>query len=232
LPSAEADTVLAIDLKARRNKLGPGGVAVPTPVTSAAVLSSDACQMHKLVNAMYATMKNAPVFECGPIEIEEDGNFYVWVSRLQLRRALLILDSVVKGVEKLGGSFVKGDKFTKSLVVKYPAGTVAFKITERMDHRWTPTRREHYSGGGYFQHHEWKYFPTGKLSFSIVDYYPEGVRKNWKDGKRQRLEDCVPNILECLQQYPTLASQQREQRDLEIDERNRRWHEEYLRRTE
>ena len=44
-------------------------------------------------------------------------------------------------------------------------------------------------------------------------------------GKRQRLENCVLDILECLQPYPMLASQQRERRDLEIAERNRRWHE-------
>lgn len=231
LPAADTDTIMSTALVAGRRKPEPKTAAAPATGAPEVTVSSDVRQMHKLVHSTYVVMKNAPLIEGGPIKIEDEGSFDVWVSRSQLRRALLILDSIVKGVEERGGSFVQGDKFTKHLVAKFAAGTMAFQISERMDYKWVPTKRDYYATGGYFQHHEGKYFPTGKLSFSIPEYYPTGTQKNWNDGKRQRLEDCLEQIVECLQRYPELAIQQQEERDREIAERNRQWHEEYLRRS-
>jgi hypothetical protein len=231
LPAADASTILSTTLVAGRRKPKPKPAEGPAPAAPELTVSGDVREMHKLVHATYVTMKNAPLIEGGPIKIEDEGTFDVWVSRPQLRRALLILDAIVRGVEERGGSFVKGLGLTNHLVAEFPEGEMAFKIAEQMEHNWTPTKREYHPSGGYYQHHEWRYVPKGPLAFYILEYRPTGARKAWRDGKRQRVEDCVPAIVECLQEYPKLARQEREQQAWENAESQRRWHEEYLRRS-
>lgn len=42
--------------------------------------------------------------------------------------------------------------------------------------------------------------PTGELRFTLDEYPGMPVRKSWSDGKRQRLEDKLPQILDGLQE--------------------------------
>jgi len=175
-------------------------------------------------------MKSAPAIERGPIEVAEAGNFDVWVSRKQMRRALLILDAVVKGLEARGATFKAGSGFTKHLVAQFQDGPVAFRIFEQMKRDWVKIGAVPV-GTGFINNHEWRYKPSGKLTFSILDYYPEGTRKNWRDGIRQLVEDKVASIVEQICLNPGITKQQKEKQQREIDERNRLWHENYLRRT-
>jgi hypothetical protein len=231
LSAADTNSVLSVDLKSSQRRMKPRPTRAQVLKVQNVTVSTDSKQLHKIVRAMYDMMKDAREIEHGPVKLEEAGTFSVWVSRSQIRRALLILDTIVKEVEKRGGTFVQDHKFTKHLVVKFPAGNLSFQIAERMDHKWTPTKREPLHGGGYFQHHDWRYFPKGTLGFSVLEYYPKGVRKNWNDGKRQKLEDCLSDIVECLEYYPELAKNQQDQWQREVDERNRQRHEDYLRRS-
>ncbi len=193
-------------------------------------LSDDLRHLHPRVKAQYTAMKSAPVIERGPVQVEEGKFFDLWVSRGQLRRALLILDTVVKGLEAQGASFVVGNFHSKHLVAQFPAGTIAFRIAEKMEHEWVKIRQTPH-GDGYILNHEWRYTPLGNLTFTILDYWPKETRKNWRDGVRQRLEDKAGEIIEQLCLYPRLAKQQQEQQAKECAERNRIWQEEYLRRT-
>ncbi len=200
----------------------------PAEAKPAVSVADDLRQLHPQVQALHAIMKSAPVIERGPVEVAEDGNFNVWLSRQQMRRGLLILDALVKGMEAGGAIFRTGSKFNKHLVAKFPDGMVEFRIYEQMKHEWVKIGSVPV-GAGFMANHEWRYTPSGKLSFSITDHWPQGTRKNWHDGVRQRLEDKVGEIVAQLCANPGLAKKQRDEWESECAERNRLRHEEYLR---
>jgi len=230
LPKLDSITPTSVTIKSAQKKRAakPKKKQVSTePVISVA---DDLRQLHPQVQALHSVMKNAPVIERGPIEVAEAGNFDVWVSRKQMRRALLILDAVVKGLEARGATFIAGSGFTKHLVAQFQDGPVAFRIFEQMKRDWVKIGSVPV-GTGFINNHEWRYKPSGTLTFSILDYYPTGTRKNWRDGIRQLVENKMGDIVEQICSNPGIAKLQKEKQQREIDERNSLWHEEYLRRT-
>jgi hypothetical protein len=190
--------------------------------------SANLRQLHPRVRVLRLAMKTAPVIDHGPVKVEEAGNFNLWVSRAQMRRALLILDAVVKGLEAREATFVAGNWRTKHLVAKFQDGTVEFQIIEKMKHEQVLVRKEPVESG-FICHHEWRYKPLGTLTFSILDRYPKGTRKKWHDCPRHRVEDKVGEIVEQMCKNPGLAKQHRERNEKERDEQKRQFYEAYLR---
>jgi hypothetical protein len=186
--------------------------------------------LHPRLQVLYATLKSAPVIEHGPVEVAEVGNFHIWVSRGQMRRALLILDAIVKGTEARGATFALGKMDKNHLAAHFPDGMVEFQIAEKMKHESVKVSSTPI-GSGFYHQYEHRYKPTGTLTFSIRDYYPEGMRKNWSDGVRQRVEDKVADIVDQICKYPMFAKEQKQKFEVECAERNRIWHEAYLRRS-
>jgi hypothetical protein len=231
LPAATAESKVEIVLGSEAEKPKEGRQktsAAPKPVVE---LITEVGEMHELVRGLYARMADAPTIEHGPVKVEEAVNFRVWVSKAQVKRAMAILNALVVEVEKRGAKFAQEATFDKHLVAKFPTGKTEFQIVEAMDYKWVPTKRERRPEGGYFQQHEWRYYPSGKLSFGIKGYWPKGVRKYWNDGKKQRVEDCLTDIIECMVRYPELEREQLEARQREIDNENAIRHERYLRRS-
>jgi len=193
-------------------------------------LVSNVHQMHPRIQSLYTEMKHARIIDHGPVEIKEEGNFDVWVSKNQMERALIILNGIVSGLEAQGAKFEVASRFHKHLVAQFPEGQVEFHLHERMKGESVVVRKEP-MGTGYFNHFGWRYTPSGKLSFRITDYWPDGTRKNWNDGVHQRLEDKIPDIIDQICANPKIAKEQREERERVQQEEQRKWHEAYLRRS-
>ena len=230
LPPPDPQTPISIILKSPRKTKPIKPEQKKAPERPAVLIAEDLRQLHPRVQALHSVMKSAPVIEHGPIEVAKDGNFNVWVSRKQMRRALLILDAVVKGLEARGVTFIARSGFTKHLVAQFQDGTVEFRIFEQMKRDRVKTSSVPV-GTGFINNYEWRYKPLETLTFSILDYYPKGTRKNWRDGSRQKVEDKVGEIVEQICVNPGLAKQQQDEFKKECDERNRLWHEAYLRRS-
>jgi hypothetical protein len=121
------------------------------------------------------------------------------VSAEHLSRALRIMDAVIKGLESRGHRVTVGERESRSgwdqdppieTQVRIGDDHVAIRLIERMkENRHTDSdgRRP-------------RYLSTGRLRFEITTYLPDPKpRLSWSDGRRQRLEDFVGEIVEGLE---------------------------------
>ena len=64
------------------------------------------------------------------------------------------------------------------------------------------------------------FFPNGELALKLDrNYAAEGVRRTFSDGKRQRLDNLIPSILDALERYANAVSARRK----EQEEQAQRW---------
>jgi hypothetical protein len=137
------------------------------------------------------------------------------VSQGQLSRALRIMDALIKALEKRGysvsverrvsrfaGGDLEGPAITVARIAEDP---VAFRLVERMQENRSRSEED------------WRaprYLWTGRLKFEITDWWPAPApRRTWSDGRRQRLEDFVGQIVEALKVAVERARQWRLERE-------------------
>lgn len=76
---------------------------------------------------------------------------------------------------------------------------------------------------------EYDYIPNGELILKLdQDYAAGGTRRTFSDGKRQRLEDAIPSIIDALVRRAAAVKASREERA----ERERQWAEQERRRKD
>ena len=71
---------------------------------------------------------------------------------------------------------------------------------------------------------EYDFIRTGQLSIEIENRYADGLRRTWKDGKQQRLENMVDDISVGIVAYGTalrLKEEERERRQRNWDRQRR-----------
>ncbi len=149
---------------------------------------------------------------------------HVMVGPDQVRRALRILNALLKGAERLG--FDIGTTPGRRRAQSYFAiedERVYFRMTERL------RREEHTADPAEpsWAQRKWDYFLTGRLRIELVGAHGPG-RKRWSDGTRQRLEDQLASVLEGAYAAAQGAKRWRE----EIERRERAWEAERRRKQE
>lgn len=75
---------------------------------------------------------------------------------------------------------------------------------------------------------KWDYEVSGDLQFKIDNMQYSGLRQNWSDGKRNKLEELLPSIAH----YIIKSAEYLRNRTLEREERKRQWAEESRLREE
>ncbi len=110
----------------------------------------------------------------------------ILVTKDSTRRALLIMDALLKALEKRGYPVSIDDGSTTALIHDCQ---MHFGITE------TVKRIELTEGTEvkYSWEREWEYLPTGKLTLEIKESFHG--QKVIRDGKTQRLEDCLNRFI-------------------------------------
>ncbi|MBA1146686.1 hypothetical protein H0Z60_06400 [Ectothiorhodospiraceae bacterium WFHF3C12] len=88
-------------------------------------------------------------------------------------------------------------------------------------------KRERATKEYFYFRDRYRYEPTGELVLRVVDA-PYGMRSQWRDGKRKRLEDCLGEAIQSL----TAMAAERKARKAEREERERQWQEAQRRREE
>jgi hypothetical protein len=142
------------------------------------------------------------------------------VDPAHLSRALRIMDALIKALERRGHSVTliqRVDRFAPyqtpyrraTTHVRIGQEEVAFRLIER--------RRNNPS----FASEPWsasrpRYLSTGRLRFEISHYVPDPKpRTSWSDGRRQRLEDVVGEMVEALEATGERARQWQVQQEKE-----------------
>lgn len=124
----------------------------------------------------------------GIVESPNSGCLGISVSKKHFSRALRIFDSIIKAWEKEGGEVqIEPTKFClgkDGVCVSLTETVRRFEENPSNERRWK----------------DWSYEGTGKLSLEIHDY-GGGLRKTWKDGKVQVIENVLGNFISTLHQW-------------------------------
>ena len=151
---------------------------------------------HRLVSETRQAFERAKKGSDGILEFPSDAKLKLFVSREQLRRSLLIMDALLKAFESLG------NKVSEGPAVEAFGQSVSFSIKEsvRTVEEELAASTDSLAGRYDFFHERKrkKQVPGGKLSLVIPDadgFWASGCRKQWKDAKVQRLENCLNSIV-------------------------------------
>jgi len=146
----------------------------------------------------------------------------VLVTKENLDRALLIMDALIAKFESMGHRVDAEKRDTRILISGSRVSVILMERVRRSERELTPEERK----GGYAPN-RWVFTPTGELIFRI-EYGPDGIRKNWQDGKSGRLESFLPDIIQSI----LVTAEYYRRCEIERQERERQWEIERKRREE
>lgn len=180
---------------------------------------------HALVSTANQELQHAATGESGLIRHEDERTLHVVTSKASLRRALLIMDALLKALENLGHTVGRGP------TVMIDGLALRFGIVEDLEKK-REVPAEHDLDGSYsFGHSRYdeKRVPSGRLALSIDhsdSYWLHGCRRTWRDTERHRLEDRLDRFIAgllamvaCRKQYEVEQAKRMEQRRLEEERR-------------
>ncbi|THV16718.1 PIN domain-containing protein [Rhizobium rhizophilum] len=110
-----------------------------------------------------------------------------------------LVDQLVREIQGQGWILQKQDTEAWRLIIQEEEIWISFnEQTKRVAH--IPTKQELRDAAEYSWHKipEFDHVPSGLLKLTITNASYLGLRVNWADGKKQRLEATMPSILEGL----------------------------------
>ena len=140
--------------------------------------------------------------EFGLIIPPEKGCVEIVVSKDSLRRAIRIMDTIIKALEKLGYSVYPSGGSTKT---KIQGAAISFRISEKLTLK-KKRQEDHDLDGPYkFGHSRLMEDrePSGNLSLTVHDvegFYVYGCRQNWNDGEKTKLENRISDFIDGLEE--------------------------------
>lgn len=188
------------------------------------------CSPHRLTQKTLRALEKGKPDERGVIVPRSKFCLYIRVARDNIERACLVMDTLVKALEERG--------YAPRVVGGSPAETVvdvsdeSFRIgieevVRCTKHEVTEAdrarQRRAFQRGPLWWPPRYDHHPTGRLSL-VIHNAPWHCRRSWRDGKRQRIEDCLGAFIQGLE----MAAEREKERRAEW-ERERREAEERAR---
>ena len=149
--------------------------------------------VHPLVEITQSQLLKATKDDYGRVQSGNDSNLRVNISPQSVKRGMLILDALVKALEKRGFpvTAANGDGQTSILgedlkfKLEEPAKRIEPKLTARqkariIDEPWL--------------HRRYAYEPSGCL-FLKIETYTRGTKQTLKDRKNRKIEDCLNQFI-------------------------------------
>lgn len=154
----------------------------------------------------------------GAVRPYQNPYFNVRVSPPSVNRAMLILNAVVKQLNRFGCKIVAVYKnhSKEERGIKLFGEIIEFSIEERFIRSdYKPSRKEKKDRWSYYPKYE--YTPSGNLSIKLHFYVSENqsLRKTWSDTHKARLEDCLSSFLISVVKAADALKQQRRIREEE-----------------
>jgi hypothetical protein len=167
---------------------------------------------HRLVSELRAAAKAADE-DKGVLRLNYEKVLRVRTSRRQLHRALLIMDALIKSLERHGCTVRIGTRLTETELV-LREGTISFRLDERTTRVAIPKPANRDS---WWPKHEM--VATGEFSLEFGRYVLRGSPHTWSDKKNLRLEAQVPDIIAAVSTWEEILRGRRLRRE---DEEARR----------
>lgn len=152
----------------------------------------------------------------------------VSVTKEQLDRALTILNQLAWHLERNGFDFEEQkDRHGLLQLVYRSTGTkLDFSLREAVERYERELTAEEKARSWVWD--KWRYRATGRLKIALGEYHPQGSRKSWSDGKIQKLDDQISEVVEGF----VICAQGKHAQELEWAAQRRRWDEEARARAE
>ncbi len=143
---------------------------------------------HELVSQTNQELQSVRTDEYGIIIRPDKLTLDVATSKAALRRALLIMDALLKALEQRGYDVKSGP------CVTIMDAKLRFNITEQVEAKREPADDDNLEGRYEFGFNRFKEkrCPSGRLTLSINEggaYWLNGCRHSWRDTEKKKLED-------------------------------------------
>ncbi|WP_223971352.1 RWP-RK domain-containing protein [Bradyrhizobium sp. RD5-C2] len=184
---------------------------------------------HGAIAATARALRKPKAGADGVVRANGQGCCGIEVGTASVERAIAILDAIARGIDARGLTVEPvGDRIRVTL----PPDSLTFSLVERIERRnHEPTveelskekrlrekeERDRQRGIWSFSREraypEFDFIRTGELSIQIADEYVRGLRRNWGDGKRQKIESLVDDIVGGIATYLAGVKARREERE-------------------
>jgi hypothetical protein len=215
------------------SKMAPSEKSEETPIVVPDRLSSP----HPLIRRSSDILNARQPNDVGLVNPPDKGCLDIAVSKNSLRRALRIMDTVIKALENQGYSVYLSEGRTKTKIKEV---AISFGLSEKLTTK-KRTPEEHDLKGPYgFGHSRFleERTPSGDLSLTIhdaEDFYIYGCQQNWNDGTKSKLENRINSFIDGLITVAVAkieADKERQEKERLRIERQKQLEEERLKRAE
>ncbi len=172
---------------------------------------------HPLVSQASEILELCQPDDVGILQPPGKGCLDIRVSRNSLRRALRIMDALIKGILDRGFGIEQRDD---AVVVKILEEDLGIGINEELERKKKHPDSHGLAGYYQFGHSRFDYVrvPSGKLCLTILGtgyFWRENLRRNWRDTDNRSLEDSLDSFMQGLIK---MAAQKKEYRRREEEE--------------
>ncbi len=229
--SLSPEVQLILDQERERRKTKPK----PTFFAAEAEHIEALQDVHPWVEPTARTLRKAKPDNEGVVRANGPNHCGIEVGSASVERVIVVLDALVRALEARGQKLEPGGT---GMHVTIPPDTASFTLNERIEKRaHTPTmeelakeerirkKRERDGRLGIWSFDQERAYPefdfirTGELGIEIENRYVTGLRRSWKDGRRQRLEGLIEDIAGGIITYLAGIKADREERE----RRQREW---------
>ena len=225
----DAARQLLADSKTQRETAAEDANDPPTPAAPFPVLDR-----HKSIKLTALTLRNSKPGRDGSVRATDEGMHGVIVSTAQIERAVFILDGLARRLDKEGLALAPGGKATRIAAGQDDLTFTLLEKTRREKHiptpeelkeeekkkkrsqnRWNRTEPwNDFDLGPYERPYpEWDTIYLGDLVVQIEGHGGQGLRRRWSDGKTQKIELVLDEIVLGLRASLAAEKVQREERE-------------------
>lgn len=215
LPTAIANggLVVSIGQKVPRPALAAKKVEVHEATEPAAVENNDTARPpHPIVASIRKRLAKMNWY--GDFATITVPPFKITTSPGPVGRICDLVDQLVREIQGQGWILQKQDTKVWHLIIQEEEIWISFhEQTERVPH--IPTKQELRDSAEYSWRKipEFDHVPSGLLKLTITNASYLGLRVNWADGKKQRLEMTIPSVLEGLSAAGSTIHERRLERE-------------------
>ena len=168
--------------------------------------------VHPAISATAKALRRHKPDKDDAVSATGPGQCGITVGITSVERCIAILDALARSCESAGMQLVPTGA---AMTVASSGETVGFRLTEFVcREKHAPTlqelaaedrrrRRMRNTWDASFNcvYPEWDFNRTGELKIEIENQYAGGLRRSWRDGKRQRLENVIDEVSAGLKAY-------------------------------
>ena len=185
--------------------------------------------VHPAISATAKALRRAKPGADEVIGASGHGCCGIEVGAASLERTIAVLDCIARALDERG---LKVEPIGNCMRVALPPDSLTFSLVERIEKRnHVPTmeelakeeqlrkKQERSTRLGIWSFNRERAYPefdfvrTGELCIQIADQYVRGLRRSWGDGKRQKVEGLVGDIVSGMVTYLAGAKARREERE-------------------